>query len=192
MSDSGDNPTAGASSDSTELLTLLINDSRVQALHGPVIYAGIYDPIATTACENQVGKEVTLIFGSKFDSRHSKPITAQGKVKAYVKNWGAPIYPPGDMALFHTKGVDVILDKTHVGYTETTMFEALGLDAEKAALVVCKLSYLTPAHEQLAKRSILVLTKGNTDENLASLSYEKVVRPIYPIDLDLCPSHLGS
>ena len=51
-------------------------------------------------------------------------------------------------------------------------------------IVVCKLGYLTHQHEEVAKRSIMALTKGSTNENLQTLPYKKVKRPIFPLDSD--------
>ena len=44
LSDSGDNPTAGSSSDVTEFVKMLIADERVLSLPHPVAYGGFYDP----------------------------------------------------------------------------------------------------------------------------------------------------
>ena len=54
LSDSGDNPTAGSSSDVTEFVKMLIADERVLSLPHPVAYGGFYDPEATKACEGKV------------------------------------------------------------------------------------------------------------------------------------------
>lgn len=58
----------------------------------------------------------------------------------------------------------------------------MGLDLSKAPIVVCKLGYLGEEHEAFAKRAILVLTKGSTNEDLKTLRYETVPRPLFPLD----------
>ena len=50
--------------------------------------------------------------------------------------------------------------------------------------MVCKLGYLTDAQAAVAKRSIMALSKGSTNEDLRSLHYTKVPRPIFPLDSD--------
>jgi len=184
LSDSGDNPTAGASSDCTNFLKLIMADSRTKTLKKPILYAGIYDPIATKQCEGRVGEEITLTFGAKFDKTTSSPITATGTVKAYIKDWAGEGLVKGDLALFNSCGVDIVLSESHLGYTTTKMFIDLGVDPKEAEIVVCKLGYLTPQHSSVAKRSIIVLTKGNTNEDLKSIDYKKVKRPIFPLDND--------
>lgn len=184
ISDSGDNPTAGASSDCTDFLKLIISDNRTDSLRKPVIYGGIYDPIATKQCEGRVGEEITITFGAKFDTVTSSPITATGTVKAYIKDWSREGMVKGDLALFNSCGVDIVIAEAHVGYIVPEMFTDLGIDPKDVEIVVCKLGYLTHSHSLVAKRSIMALTKGNTNEDLKNLEYKKVKRPIFPLDSD--------
>ena len=158
-------------------------DPRTKTLSKPVIYGGIYDPVAAKQCEGRVGEEVTLTFGAKFDTVTSRPITATGVVKAYIKDWSGGMVK-SDLALFHSCGVDIVLAEAHVGYTTPDMFVDLGVDPKDVEIVVCKLGYLTEQHELVAKRGILVLTKGSTNEDLRTLDYRKVKRPIFPLDED--------
>jgi microcystin degradation protein MlrC len=183
LSDSGDNPTAGSSSDCTEFLSMIMADPRTATLCRPIIYGGIYDPIATKQCAGKVGQQLTLTFGAKFDTVTSAPITASGVVKAYLQDWSGGMVK-SDLALFHSSGVDIVLASAHVGYTSPQMFVDLGVDPREAEIVVCKLGYLTAKHKHVAKRSIMALTKGSTNEDLATLDYRKVRRPIFPLDRD--------
>ncbi len=185
ISDSGDNPTAGSSSDCTGFLKLLMADARTKNLSKPVLYGGIYDPIATKQCEGKVGDTITLTFGAKFDTVTSSPITATGIVKSYVKDWSGSGLVKSDLALFSSCGVDIVLAEAHVGYTVPELFAALGVDPKEVEIVVCKLGYLTQQHKVVAKRSIMALTKGSTNEDLKALDYKQVKRPIFPLDNDL-------
>lgn len=182
LSDSGDNPTAGASSDCTGFLKLIMEDDRTNDLKSPVIYGGIYDPIATKECEGKVGQEIELTFGAKFDNSNSKPITAKGVVKNYIKDWTREGMKKSDLALFSSNGVDIVIAQAHVGYILPEMFTDLGRDPREADIVVCKLGYLTHEQEKVSKRSIMALTKGNTNEDLTTLDYKKVLRPLFPLD----------
>lgn len=184
ISDSGDNPTAGSTSDCTNFLKLIMADKRTNLLSKPVLYGGIYDPIATKKCEGMVGKEITLNFGAKFDKITSQPISATGVVKAYLKDWSNAGIVKSDFALFHSSGVDIVLAEEHVGFTDPQMFRDLGVEPSEVEIVVCKLGYLTPGHSSIAKRSILALTKGSTNEDLKTIDYKKVKRPIFPLDED--------
>lgn len=185
LSDSGDNPTAGSSCDVTEFLKMIMEDERTAALKEPVAYGGFYDPQATKACEGKVGQEITLTFGAKFDNKTSTPITVKGTVKNYVKDWSAfgGAYK-SDVAVFNTHNVDVIIAEQHIGYAGPQVFLDMGLNLAERQIVVCKLGYLGAEHEKFSKRGILVLTKGSTNEDLPTLPYKKVPRPLFPLDKD--------
>lgn len=185
ISDSGDNPTAGSSSDVTGFLRKIMEDNRTDDLKHPVLYGGIYDPIAIKKCKNNVGKEIKLEFGAKFDTNTSDPIVASGLVKSYVEDWSYGGMLRGDIALFNSGGVDIVISEAHIGYTVPELFMDLGVDPREVEIVVCKLGYLTPQHEEIAKRSIMALTKGSTNEDLESIDYKKVKRPIFPLDRNI-------
>ncbi len=181
LSDSGDNPTAGSSSDCTDFLRLLMDDNRTNDLKNNIIYGGIYDPEATKLCKGKVGEEITITFGAKFDTVTTNPITATGIVKSYIEKWPKDMLK-GDLALFSSNGVDIVLAEKHVGFTTPEMYEDLGRNPKDADIVVCKLGYLTAPHEEVSKRSIMALSKGSTNEDLKTLPYKKVPRPLFPLD----------
>ena len=184
LSDSGDNPTAGSSSDCVGFLKCLLEDARTKTLPSPALFGGIYDPEATLACKEKVGQEVTLTFGAKFDKITTAPITATGKVMAYYEQWDKFPGNRSDIALFRTGNVDIVLAEKHIGYTSPAVFADLGRDPHDAQIVVCKLGYLTAAQAAVAKRSIMALSKGSTNEDLASIPYVLTPRPIFPLDDD--------
>lgn len=184
LSDSGDNPTAGSSSDCVGFLKCLLEDERTRTLPTPALFGGIYDPEATLACKGKVGQEVTVTFGAEFDRVTTRPITATGTVMAYVENWDKFPGNKSDIALFRTGNVDIVLAQKHIGYTSPAVFADLGRDPGDAQIVVCKLGYLTAAQAAVAKRSIMALSRGSTNEDLASIPYQKTPRPIFPLDDD--------
>ena len=184
LSDSGDNPTAGSSSDCVGFLRCLLEDERTKTLASPALFGGIYDPEATLACKGKVGQQVTVTFGAKFDQVTTQPITATGTVMAYAEKWDKFPGNKSDIALLRTGNVDIVLAEKHIGYTSPEVFSDLGRDPHQAQIVVCKLGYLTAAQAAVAKRSIMALSKGSTNEDLASIPYVKTLRPIFPLDLD--------
>ena len=107
---------------------------------------------------------------------------------AYLPGWNKFPGNRSDIALFRTQGVDVVLAEKHIGYVIPDVFRDLGREPGDADLVVCKLGYLTADQARVAKRSIIVLTKGSTNEDLATLPYCRTPRPIFP--LDECENYL--
>lgn len=189
LSDSGDNPTAGSSSDCVGFLKKLLDDPRTKALPTPALFGGVYDTEATLACKGHVGESLTLTFGAKFDKITTAPITATGTVIAYIEGWDKFPGNKSDIALFRTGNVDIVLAQKHIGYTSPNLFSDLGRDPKDAQMVVCKLGYLTAAQAAVSKRSIMALSRGSTNEDFASIPYRLTPRPIFPLDEDFpyCP-----
>ena len=65
------------------------------------------------------------------------------------------------------------------------MMRALGVEPEKLKVIVVKLGYLEPEIRAIAKRSLLVLTDGSTNEIFTRLEYKELPRPMYPFDKDM-------
>lgn len=181
LSDSGDNPTAGSSSDCTDFLKIILNNPQTLKVPTPIIYGGIYDPEATLKCKENLGKEIELSVGAKFDTVTTSPLNLKGKVINYLEKWGTYY---SDLAVFRVNNVDIVLAEKHVGYISPDMYEALGLDPQNRNIIVCKLGYLTEHHKLLSKRTIMALTNGSTNEDIENIKYTKVKRPIFPLDKD--------
>ena len=179
LSDSGDNPTAGSSADCTNFLKLILNDSRTAGLVQPVLYGGIYDPEACAACAGKVGETIELNVGAAFDTKTTSPAQLKGVVKSYIKDWG--VYK-SDIALFSSGNVDLVITAKHIGFITPEMFRDLGAEPADRQIVVCKLGYLTADQRAVAKRSIMALSEGSSNEDLKALRYETIPRPIYPLD----------
>ncbi|MGL4568636.1 MAG: MlrC C-terminal domain-containing protein, partial [Fusobacteriaceae bacterium] len=87
-----------------------------------------------------------------------------------------------DMAVLRVNNVDIVLAEKHVGYVSPEMYEDLGLNPKERNIIVCKLGYLTEHHKEISQRNIMALTNGSTNEDLESIKYEKIRRPIFPLD----------
>ena len=182
LSDSGDNPTAGAAGDVTSFLSLMLNDDTIPHLNPPAVYQAVYDPETAAECfKAGVGKRIKGRLGGKIDPGVSSPIEFEGTVAALCASFGET---HSRIALIKTGGIDVIVTEDHIGCYEPEMMEALGINPSDALVITVKLGYLEPELKELAAQSILVLTEGATYEDLEKMKYEKVKRPIYPLDKD--------
>jgi len=183
ISDSGDNPTAGSSQDVTNFLSLILKDKKLSALNPPLVYQGFYDPeVVRLAKKAGVGKTIETTLGAKFDTLKSKSIAIKAQVKAITEKW-EPAYN-SDLVLLEVAGVDVVVTSKHVGCYDPEMMRSLGIRPEDRKVIVVKLGYLEPEIRAIAKRSMMALTTGSTDELFERLPYEKLKRPIYPLDGD--------
>lgn len=181
ISDSGDNPTAGSSGDVTNFLSLILSDPVLSKLDPPLLYQGFYDPqVVKEAFEKGVGASFECTFGAKFDTVKSKPVRAKATVKALEEQWeGAN---GADLALLDVEGVDVVVASKHVGCYDPEMMRVLGAEPKQRKAIVVKLGYLEPEIRAIAKRSMMALTIGSSDELFERLPYKNLPRPIYPLD----------
>ena len=92
----------------------------------------------------------------------------------------------GPMALLRIEGVDVVLSSQRVAVTEPVFLRRLGIEPLERRIVVLKIGYLFAPFQAIAPRSILMLSPGCTNCDLTRLDYERVRRPMYPLDPDAC------
>lgn len=184
LSDSGDNPTAGASQDVTNFLQTILADPVLTSLNPPLCYQAFYDPaLVAAAFKTGEGYMVEGTLGAAFDTVTSSPIRIKAMVKKLCKAWAGA--QNSDMALLNVSGVDVIVTSKHVGCYDPEMMRALGVEPEKCKIIIVKLGYLEPEIRAIGKRSILVLTDGSTNEVFSRLQYKRLPRPMYPMDKNM-------
>ncbi len=188
LSDSGDNPGAGGTTDVTAVLASLL-------AHGAshTVVASIWDASAVEACISAgVGAEVSLSLGGKLDTRHGTPLDVTGRVRLISDGeyyWGGIRDPHrlsrrGLTVVLTVGGVDVIVTAERHSYVEPAQFHSLGIDPLAYKIVVPKRGYLTAPLEAISPRSILAISPGVTNCDVTQLDYRRVNRPMYPLDLD--------
>jgi microcystin degradation protein MlrC len=182
ISDSGDNPTAGGVGDVPYFLGRLLAHPAFAGDARTAIYASIADPAAVAACaEAGVGGEVAVALGGKLDPVHGRPLPVRGRVAALVAE--DPV--GGAIAVLRVGGVDVIVTSRRKPYHHLRDFTDLGLDPVAQQVVAVKIGYLEPELRRLARHALLALTPGAVDQDIPSLTYTRVLRPIYPLDPDM-------
>lgn len=175
LADSGDNPTAGATEDLTFVLDRLLDREIEDAL-----VAVVADPAAVaTAREAGAGSVVDLSLGRVRHDPNAPGLEATGRV--------VTVGAPDDVAtaVVETAGVTVVVTAERTAVTDPGFLEALDVAPASFDLVVVKSGYLSPAYQDVAARSMLALTPGDTNEVLTELPYEVTPRPIYPLDDDV-------
>jgi microcystin degradation protein MlrC len=184
ITDSGDNTTAGAAGDNPwvveRLLALGVEDAVV---------AGIVDLEAVQACEEAgIGAQVDLVVGGKLDTVFGKPLRIRGTVQ-YVtppeeRNTGAAQLETWS-AVVDLGGVLLVLLNRRRSFTTPTDFEQVRINPLDHKIVVVKLGYLFQGLRDIAPRTIMALTPGFAYQVVENLPYERIRRPIYPLDLDM-------
>lgn len=188
LSDSGDNPGAGGTTD----VPLVLEKLLAKGATGVVI-AGIWDAEAVAACAAAgVDREVTLSIGGKLDKRHGMPLQVTGNVRLLADGHhyrGGIRRPPtrarvGPIAVLNVAGVDVILSSTRFSFVNPLQLRSLGLEPLDYRIVVLKRGYLTAPFQAISERSILALSPGATNCDVTQMEFRRLNRPMYPLDPD--------
>jgi len=187
LADIGDNPGAGGATDGTALLRALI-----QAGADRTVVAVIRDPEAVSkAIQTGVGNQVTMKIGGKTDKFHGEPLEVTGYVRVIsdgLFRHRGPMATGMEMRMGKTvvldvKGVEVILTELRMQPMDLQLYRSVGIEpSEKQVIAVKSSVHYRAAHTPIAKKIIEVNTPGITGPNLKRYMFQKVKRPIFPLD----------
>ena len=183
ISDMGDNPTAGGAGDVTWTLTEILKRTEFKSESGPsLIYASIPGPaFVEKAVDLGVGGKIDATAGAAVDDRYAPPIRLAGTITAIEH---------GDMhaeteVVVKVGSVHVIVTKKRKPYHRERDFTRLGLNPRESDIVVVKIGYLVPELYDLRADWIMALTPGGVDQDLERLGYQRINRPMFPLDADM-------
>ncbi|MDR2535760.1 MAG: M81 family metallopeptidase [Treponema sp.] len=184
ISDSGDNPTAGAAGDATELLEAILSMiDTIEKLPTPLLYSGFYDAPAAAACiKAGIGATVDATLGGNWDAVNGKKIPFRLTVKNIVQKYGPY---QSDLVLAAYRNILFTITSKHIGFGDPELLPSLGVKAEDYCIVTVKLGYLEPCFRSIAARAIMATSKGCSNEVLETIPYQKVRRPLFPLDMDM-------
>jgi microcystin degradation protein MlrC len=187
ISDSGDNPTAGGVGDVPYMAGRLAAHPAFASGGRTAIVASIADAAAVAACSAAgVGAEVALSLGGKLDPVHGQPLDIRGTV--------ATLLPAdrvgGEIAVLRVGGVHIIITSRRKPYHYVRDMQALGLDPAEHHVTAVKIGYLVPDLRRAAKHAFLALTPGAVNQDIPSLHYTRVPRPVYPLDPEMAEPKL--
>jgi len=183
ISDMGDNPTAGGAGDVTWTLREILSRPEFKTPNGPsLFYASLPGPeFVEKAIEAGIGGKVEAFAGAAIDNRFAPPIKLSGTVEAIEH---------GDKhaeteVVVKVGRVSVIVTKKRKPYHKEIDFTRLGLNPREADIVVVKIGYLVPELYNMRADWIMALTPGGVDQDLERLPYERINRPMFPLDKDM-------
>ncbi len=173
LAESGDNPTGGGVGDRAEVLAALLARNATD-----VLVAGIADAPATEDCYRAgVGARLHLRIGATLDTGGSAPLTAEAIVVFLLDAAGAE-----RQAVVQIEGVTLVLTARRRPFHNLADFATLGLDPRRVRLLVIKSGYLSPDLAAIAAPSVMALSPGVVDQDVARLPIRRVPRPTYPFD----------
>ena len=177
ISDSGDNPTAGGVGDVPAFLERLLAHNVPSA-----VMASIVDATAVSDCQAAgLNNSVTVSLGGKLDPVHGRPLTVTGRVIHLQEKDNVG----GDMAVLQSGGVKVIITQRRKPFHFIAEFEKLGIDPLAHKMVVVKIGYLVPDLKRAGPKALLALSPGAVNQDIPSLTYQRIQRPMFPLDEDM-------
>lgn len=175
VSDSGDNPTAGA----TEDLTVVDRRLRERGVDDALV-AVVNDPDAHADCVAAgEGGEVRLELGRTEHAEGADPLLLDATVVTVGEPQGVPA------AVVESEGVRTVVTAERTSVYDPEFLRELDEDPEEYEVVFVKSGYQSPDYQDVSARSMLALTPGDTNCVLENLPYESVPRPVYPVDPEM-------
>ena len=168
ITDSGDNTTAGAEGDRTDILRMMIAAEPKKS----VCVAGITDYETVNELWNcKDGDEVTVA-----------KLGVSGRIKAHgdILGWTKEII--GRSLTVSFGNVDTVFTEYRSAFIEKGNFDKACVDLLSYRVVVVKLGYLFTELKPFADRELFALSDGASCVELARLGLRHIVRPMFPLD----------
>jgi microcystin degradation protein MlrC len=182
-----DNPGGGSPGDGTRLLRALLEVNPERTCFG-----FIYDPeVARQAHEAGTSATIDIRLGAKTDTLHGEPIETQAYVKCLTDGQFVYTTPMGagdrvnlgPMARLVIGNVDVLVSSVRTQTLDAEVFLLHGIDIARYKIVALKSQqHFRAGFAHLAGEIIRCDTPGSTPANLSLLPFERVNRPIWPLD----------
>lgn len=183
ISDMGDNPTAGGAGDVTWTIIEVLKNPEFKKPEGKsVIYASIPgEEFVTKAVELGVGSQIDGTAGAEVDDRFAPPVRIKGEITAIEHNENT-----GQIEVVVKVGnVSVIVTKRRTAYHYERSFTRLGLNPRETDIFIVKIGYLVPELYDMRDDWVMALTPGGVDQDLFSLDYKRINRPMFPLDKEM-------
>ncbi len=188
VADDADNPGGGAPSDATYV---------VRALHeagiGPIAAALFWDPQSVARClAAGEGASLSLAAGGKACALSGAPLVLEGTVRRILHDatqpFGGGRWPIGTAVWFESEGLSLVLSSGRSQCFDTSVFTQMGIDLAACRAVVVKSSqHFYASFSKLTDRIFYARAPGVLSQDLGSLPYANVRRPIWPLDTDVPP-----
>ncbi|HEV7317338.1 MAG TPA: M81 family metallopeptidase [Ensifer sp.] len=189
IADFSDNPGCGAYSDSTcvlrGLLDIGVSNVAFGALCDPAVAAEL---IAAGVGAN---REVTL--GCKIDPAvGGGPISVRGTVEAISDGrivFEGPMFQGlsatmGPSVRFHVDGIDILICSERQQMLDRNLLRAVGIEPSDYAIVVVKSQqHFRAAFGPIASAIVEIDGTGLSSANIGARNFQRVRRPVYPLDL---------
>ena len=184
LSDTGDSVFGGAPGDSTCILRALLE----QRIDGPAFVPMVDAAAVTAALIAGVGASLTFALGGKMDNLFSQPVQVSGKVVAVSQGFTVDLQDRGICDLGRTALLQVgsifiaLLQHRCFAINHPVLYSHLGLDIADAKMVVLKTASNFQFFQRWRHQLVRVDSPGTTQSDLTAFHWQRLPRPIYPLD----------
>jgi microcystin degradation protein MlrC len=128
-----------------------------------------------------IGGEVDVVIGGVNDPINGSPFALHGVVYSIYES--DPV--GGDIVVIRSGGVHVVIPTKRKPYHRLKEFANLNLAIPDFDITVGKWGYLEPELKGAASAAFQALTPGAVNQDIESLPFERVERPVFPLDRDM-------
>lgn len=188
LADTTDNPGGGSYEDGT----LLLREMLEQGMKEAAVAFICDEEAAAAACMAGEGAEIHLqLGGKKRPELLGEPISCAARVRCVTdgrfvargKMDGGMTIDLGPSATVEVGGIEIIVTSRPYQPKDPSVFPPFGIDpyAKKYLLLKSSIHYRS-GFTQMAKRLLDVDGPGLMPQNVRSLSFRRIKRPIFPLD----------
>ncbi|RKU27755.1 MlrC domain protein [Candidatus Poribacteria bacterium] len=187
LADGADNPGGGGPCDGTTILQKFI-EADVQ----DAVIAVIADPESVAqSVATGVGNRVQLNVGGKTDTQHGAPVALTGDVKTLSDGrfilkgpmGRGTVGNMGRTAVIQVGGIEIILTERRIQPYDAEVLRSVGIEPQTRKLIALKSAvHFRADYTPIAHQILDVDTPGVHSPNLFNYAYQKLRRPIYPLD----------
>ena len=193
LADHGDVAGSGGSTDVMAVLEAVLREGFEDVCAGP-----FWDPMSVTRMvEAGVGAEVTLQLGGRTDfpaiGLAGRPLEVTGRVRRITDgrfkvtapmNTGT-VMNLGRCAVLDTGQVEIVVCEERHEPFDTGCFTHAGIDpARKRYILIKSRQHFRAGFEPIIRHVVMVAGPGITTSDYGLYPWDRVRRPIYPLDLD--------
>ena len=197
LADHGDVAGSGGATDNMAVLAEAMRQGLDDMCAGP-----IWDPGAVAQMvEAGVGAKVTLDLGGKTDCPAigvtGRPLAVAGTVKQITDGTFTVTAPMstgtvvtmGPCAVLDTGGIEILVSSLRHEPFDTGVFTHAGIDpASKRYIMMKTRQHFRAGFEPIIKHVVMVSGPGITTSDYSQYPWDRVRRPIYPLDPDTPPN----
>jgi len=179
ISDTGDNPGAGGSGDLNIILRRFLEINQNSIDKKRILFASIFDKdVIEQIYEVNNTNSLNIELGGKTDTIYGLPVAMKVNIDYLFSDRVA-----GRGAVVSSGNISIIITENRYQYGTEKAFVNSGIDNfDDFDIIVVKMGYLEPDLKKAAKGWVMALTRGAVCQDMSNIYYQKLTRPIYPID----------